>query len=113
MTDRDRLIELIQNAVNGCARHWAEIIADYLLANGVIVPPVQVGQKVWILYSIEKTIKCKEITGITRHKNSWTMTFISGECFTVWDNAEDEYFGKTVFLTKVEAEKALKEREGK
>ena len=35
---RDRLIELIQNAVNGCARHWAEIIADHLLANGVIVP---------------------------------------------------------------------------
>ena len=39
MSDRERLIELIQNAVNGCARHWAEIIADYLLANGVIVPP--------------------------------------------------------------------------
>ena len=38
MTDRDRLIELIQNSVDGCARHWAEIIADYLLANGVIVP---------------------------------------------------------------------------
>ncbi len=37
MSDRDRLIELIQNAVNGCARHWAEIIADYLLANGVTV----------------------------------------------------------------------------
>lgn len=45
MTDRDRLIELIQNAVNGCARHWAEIIADYLLANGVIVPPCKVGDK--------------------------------------------------------------------
>ena len=42
MTDRERLIELIQNAVNGCARHWAEIIADYLLANGVIVPPCKV-----------------------------------------------------------------------
>lgn len=38
MTDRERLIELIQNSVNGCARHWAGIIADYLLANGVIVP---------------------------------------------------------------------------
>ena len=34
---RDRLIELIQDAVNGCARNWAEIIADHLLANGVIV----------------------------------------------------------------------------
>lgn len=38
MTERERLIELIQNAVNGCARHWAEIIADYLLDNGVMLP---------------------------------------------------------------------------
>lgn len=37
MTDRETLIELIQNAVNGCARYWAENIADYLLANDVIV----------------------------------------------------------------------------
>ena len=38
-SSRDRLIELIQSAVGGCARHWAEKIADYLIANGVIVPP--------------------------------------------------------------------------
>ena len=37
---RDRLIELIQNAVNGCARHWAEIIADHLIAKGVTIEPV-------------------------------------------------------------------------
>ena len=36
---RDRLIELIQDSVGGCARHWAEIIADHLLAEGVIVLP--------------------------------------------------------------------------
>lgn len=35
---RDKLIELIQNAVGGCARHWAELIADHLLSNGVSVP---------------------------------------------------------------------------
>lgn len=32
---RDKLIELIQNAVGGCARHWAELIADHLIAHGV------------------------------------------------------------------------------
>lgn len=37
MNERKRLIKLIQSAVDGCARHWAEVIADYLLANGVIV----------------------------------------------------------------------------
>lgn len=35
MTDREKLIELIQSAVGGCARHWAELIADHLIANGV------------------------------------------------------------------------------
>lgn len=37
MADRNKLIDLIQNAVGGCARHWAEVIADYLIANGVTV----------------------------------------------------------------------------
>lgn len=39
MTERERLIELIQKSVNGCARNWAETIADYLLANGVKCMP--------------------------------------------------------------------------
>ena len=34
---RDRLVELIQESVNGCARNWAEVIADHLIANGVVV----------------------------------------------------------------------------
>ena len=34
---REKLIELIQSAVNGCATYWAGLIADYLIANGVIV----------------------------------------------------------------------------
>ena len=42
---RERLIELIQHSVNGCARNWAETIADYLLENGVIVPPCKVGEE--------------------------------------------------------------------
>lgn len=37
MTQREKLIELIMLSVGGCARHWAEVIADYLLANGVVV----------------------------------------------------------------------------
>lgn len=34
---REKLVEIIQNSVGGCARHWAEIIADGLIANGVTV----------------------------------------------------------------------------
>lgn len=32
---RDRLVELIQDSVDGCATYWAGRIADGLLANGV------------------------------------------------------------------------------
>ena len=55
MTERDRLIELLmqgdiaaakQGVFNCCmCRREAETIADYLLENGVIVPPVKVGER--------------------------------------------------------------------
>lgn len=35
MSGREKLIQLIQEAVGGCARHWAALIADNLLSNGV------------------------------------------------------------------------------
>ena len=34
---REKLIELIQSAVDGCATYWAGLIADHLIANGVTV----------------------------------------------------------------------------
>ncbi len=37
MDVRKKLVEIIQNSVGGCARHWAEVIADGLIANGVTV----------------------------------------------------------------------------
>ena len=37
MDVREKLVVIIQNSVGGCARHWAEVIADGLLANGVTV----------------------------------------------------------------------------
>ena len=36
---RERLVELIIASVNGCARNWAEVIADYLLANNIMALP--------------------------------------------------------------------------
>ena len=33
----EKLLEIIQNSVGGCARHWAEVIADGLIAHGVTV----------------------------------------------------------------------------
>lgn len=37
-TKRDRLIELIQEAVPGVARYWAGLIANHLIENGVEIP---------------------------------------------------------------------------
>ena len=37
MDVREKLVEIIQNSVGGCARHWAEVIADGLIANGITV----------------------------------------------------------------------------
>ena len=37
MDVREKLIEIIQNSVGGCARNWAEVIADGLIAHGVTV----------------------------------------------------------------------------
>ncbi len=36
---KEKLIELIQAAVGGCARYWAELIAKHLISNGVILKP--------------------------------------------------------------------------
>ena len=37
MNVREKLVEIIQNSVGGCARHWAEVIADGLIAHDVTV----------------------------------------------------------------------------
>ena len=52
MTDRDRLAELLINSPS--LDTWEndfEGAADYLLENGVIVPPCKVGDTVWELYT--------------------------------------------------------------
>jgi hypothetical protein len=115
---RDRLIELIQTSVGGCARHWAEVIADHLLAAGVIVPPCKVGD---VVYKTITTSKGKPaiweiiVTSISIdinekgvRPNSYAIGHIKNtHCGEYVDFAD---FGKTVFLTREEAERALAER---
>ena len=75
MTDREKLIELLEDLgaiVNvpikvdedGCGDYLVEggeYIADYLLANGVIVPPCREGDTIYhILKYCEKNTGCKE-----------------------------------------------------
>ena len=123
MNERERLIELLmqgdiaaakQGVFNCCmCRREAETIADYLLENGVIAPPVQVGATVYCTDSYRHLIKPLEIIGFeVDYTKRICKYYCSGGDYTpAWFKPAE--MGKTVFLTREEAEKALKEREQK
>lgn len=85
-------------------------IADYLLANGVIVPPCKVGDMVWFdTYKKNGTVSL----GIQPHKvDRIDVICVVGEKELIETKIHDWYFGDSVFLTREEAEKALRERSG-
>lgn len=124
---RDKLIELINNATEGfvenaCQPGGAEKLADHLLANGVIIPPVKLGQTVWIVGSMcisglfdepcdeDPDFDCnnctllKKLCIFERNVNFiWWAYIVCGE-------NDNFVWGKNVFATMEEAEKALAER---
>ena len=119
MEQREKLIELLLNSDplherdldDDLADGEIESIADYLLANGVIVPPCKVGDTVHsIAEGITQTF-VGEVYEITKRKNDIFFRFTRKGYYS--DSAMADYFGKTVFLTRDEAEKALAERSGK
>jgi hypothetical protein len=105
---RDRLSEIIQSAVGGCAKYWADVIADKLISEGVIVPPVKVGQ---ILYSINRKPLRSHWEESRYIIDAWDEYKICEIPFSLvlWECGWKE-FGKKLFLTRKDAEKALAER---
>ncbi len=113
---RDRLIELLLNVpklpVIFCGRaigktyQTAASIADHLLANGVIVPPCKVGDKVFFIVDMSnhKALNDFVIDDTITKIGVTTKGILQENSFDFSD------FGKTVFLTREEAEKALSER---
>lgn len=105
---RDRLIELLKKTVYRYQyQDPAEAVADYLLANGVIVPPCKVGDKIYML--VTKHTHSFTFSGGKMQKNENQHTFIK-QTYLMESNFFKvlEAFGKTVFLTREEAERALK-----
>ena len=99
MTDREKLIELLDKTY---AEQYdkrrlltAEHTADYLLANGVIVPPCKVGDTVYQIDTAGDIYESKILK---------TIYDTNGIAF------DERVIGKLVFLTRQEAEKALAER---
>lgn len=119
MTDRERLIRLMQEASQSKSDYAGNIglgqIADYLLEHGVIVLPCKVGDTVYCpwAYDENKEIAFTEVESIKIYVNGRPLAFVEDwEIDMPMPTAfYPENFGKTVFLTREEAEKALKERE--
>ena len=109
--DRDRLIELLDGAEDLPTCQTYAGFADYLLANGVIVPPCKVGDKVWNLhqqYNGTFTIREGKISMITQKADkSWHLRITVNS--SVWGFTPNE-IGTRYFLTKEEAEAELRKR---
>lgn len=119
MTDRDRLIELVDKAkeeyANDITDHTeTDYIVETLLNEGVIVPPCKVGDKVYVVYPDprynwgNKELKMLELKVYAFHYfNNKANVEIRGDGnYINWDTS---CFGVSVFLTKDEAEQKLKE----
>ena len=116
MTGRERLIELLDKTFDEQFGQrmilTAEHTADYLLDYGVIVPPCKVGASIYEItrnFISEFRVRFIEIgicSNLFLHTNLVSGIVYSGEVFP------ESEIGKTVFLTREEAEKALAERRG-
>lgn len=124
MTDRERLIELLEDTLYDwecdVSIETVTEIAEHLIENGVIVPPCKVGQTVYYNdnnYSYKRDILTFEST-VSRFDFDFdtgehiaVLTVLVGSHFFRRTAVKFTDFGKTVFLTREEAERKLRERE--
>lgn len=116
MNQRDRLIELIDSfdvmsvPTDGFRHH----LADYLISNGVIVPPCRVGDTVYCILEDAPVyypdtngwyISTETVYEIT--SNGLILCEVE-EGANVYIDPFDQ-IGKTIFLTREQAENVLKE----
>ena len=115
---KERLIELLKEHcvlrqdVSDCTNRKTddcpECLADYLIENGVIVPPCKVGDVVYQIRGDLETISKGEVCEFIKKKNCGYATV------RLFDDDLHIYipffsFGQRTFFTKEEAEQALKE----
>ena len=118
MTDRERLTALLMAGAGDCLGKGGALncsrLADYLIEHGVTVPPCKVGDTVWL---IKNVFSGEKVVRVIAHR---MIDGIGGNRLNpIWLISKYPYelrfcpseFGKTVFLTREEAERALKERE--
>ncbi len=125
---KKRLVELIREANVAYKGYADELLkngfvideskenftADFLLANGVIVPPCKVGDVVYSIRGFDgKPEQCEayKVIDITIYENTIAI-HIMDEWLFIRNMFLDD-IGKTIFLSREEAEAKLKEGESK
>lgn len=106
MDQRKRLIELMIEAKKADTDDipFSDFLADYLLANGVIVPPCKVGDTVYFIGGIHGTlIKQAKVEEIYHGEAGFAYRVCHD--YTYFTLQQEE-----TYFTKAEAEKALAER---
>lgn len=115
---RDRLVEILEDAEGLPVCQTFEGFADYLIENGVVVIPCKIGEK---LYHTVELLNGERLV-VEGIAFGYAATFESGKTkkriyfwasgdnftsrhYSCW--LEISEFGKTVFLTREEAERAL------
>ena len=120
---RERLVELIKNADNDKNLGWydlydlcnekdgcAEYFADYLMSNNVMVLPMKLGQIWYEPLDYRNSIDECRVSSLTQKADvSFKIRLTNLRGKWVFEITEDE-IGKTVFLSREDAENALKER---
>lgn len=133
---KEKLIDLLtdnldrcDNPLQRCSDEQVERLAEHLIQNGVIVPPCKVGDTVWRVedvwhlddketwtYHYEKEVlefMVRSISVSCNSKGVWTYKLRicqmqNGKTIDKQRNIDFRDVGMTIFLTKEEAEKALK-----
>ena len=120
---RERLVELFNEATFGVnthtladhlSRETIDRVAEYLMANNVVVLPCKVGDNVFYLHYgeiCEATIVNVEYNYYTNPQEWITVEYRSQAIGTnTYKTRIDLMFGKTVFLSREDAENVLNER---
>ena len=104
MNDRERLIDLIIDAkrTDPETGSFTDYLADYLLEHGVTVPPCKLGDTIY------------QTDGVRIYTSTiYEITYTSNKVIFVTENIvfDEQAINNSIFLTREEAEQALKERE--
>ena len=106
---RDKLFELIEKA--GCVSGFGGQLADFLIANGVVVLPIQPEQ---VVYETTEFLDGTPSPEIYHYSDWWVNVGLdheNGGYMFLYDSVRIYHsdIGKTLFLSLEEAEKSLKE----